>query len=205
MQVNSPARWRVGIAPARVEILEALRSQGPCSVAEIAAITGRSADGLYRHLTLLQKAGFVRELPSRKHGRHVERIFDATADYFMVEFNRNDRKAENDAIVATAKAFLRATERTVASSAKARRLRFTAADRNISINYELSWLTRERYEQVRKHIRAIKAVMDDAKAAREGDLYLTLNIAVPVTRKPRKTTRRSTNHTAVGATRAGHT
>lgn len=190
--VQSPSKWAVLASPARSELVEALRTRGPCSVAEIAELTGRPADGLYPHLERLRRAGFVRELAPRKVGRHVQRLFDTTADDFQVDFKGSGGRAENDAIIAMAKVFLHAAQRAVQRSARAGRLRYSPEDRNIAISYELSWLTPAAFARVRRHVRAIKAVMDRAKFQRQGELYLTLAIATPVTRKPRRGQTRST-------------
>ena len=48
--ITSPAVWRTMIAPARIEIIEAMRCAAPCAIAEIAELLGRPADGLYRHI-----------------------------------------------------------------------------------------------------------------------------------------------------------
>jgi len=193
--VQSPKQWSVLIGAVRSEIAETLRLIGPCSVADIAAATARPADTLYRHLQLLQKAGFVKEAGFRKSGRHIEQLFDVTADDFVVDFKDNTGRAENRAIVRTANSFLKAMGRAVRDSAAAGVLDFQPDSRNISINYELSWLTPGQYQEVRALIRRLKQLMDEGKRHREGRLYMTLAISTPVTRRPRtnkkKTLRRS--------------
>jgi DNA-binding transcriptional ArsR family regulator len=184
--VNSPELWELLVAPVRSEVGEALRLFGPCSVAEVAAALDRPADTLYRHIEALREAGFVRETGFRKNGRHTEQLFDVVADDFVVEFKDNAGKgvgAEGRAIVQTAESFAKTIVKAVKASAIAGELEFEERARNISINYELSWLTHEQYQQVRAIIRRLKEIMDDGKRRREGRLYMTLAIATPVTRK----------------------
>ncbi len=183
LSVTSPKAWQVLVSPVRSEITEALRLLGPCSIADVAAAIDRPADTLYAHIKLLIRAGFIAESGYRKNGRHIEQLIDVVADDFVVEFKDNTGKAENQAIVATANSFLSAAARAVRDSAAARALEFTPDTRNISINYELSWLTPERFQEVRALIRRLKSIMDEGKSKREGRLYLTLAIATPVTRK----------------------
>ncbi len=170
-------------APARTEIAEALRLLGPCSVAEIATVIDRPADTLYRHIEALRKAGFVREAGLRKVGRNAEQTFDVVAEDFVIDFTGQAGRAENQAIARTANSFLKAMSRAVRDTAQVGGLDPRAETRNISINYELSWLTPEKFQEVRDLIRRLKALMDDGKRRREGRLYMTLAIACPVTRK----------------------
>ena len=182
--VRDPATWRVVIAPVRTEILETLRLIGPCSIAEIGAVIDRPADTLYRHIAALQKAGFVRDAGYRKSGRHAEQLVDVVAEDFIIDFaGGEDLVAENQAIYHTAASFLGAMERTVRDTAAINGLDPREATRNISINYELSWLTPEKFREVRALIRQIKKLMDEGKRSREGTLVSTLAIACPVTRK----------------------
>lgn len=181
--VSSPTHWETLISPVRTEIAEAMRLLGPCSVAEIAQVVDRPADTLYRHLELLQEAGLVREVGFRKGERNAEQMLDVVADDFVVDFRDSKGDAENRAIVKTVNSFTGAVRRAVRDSAAAKQLVFDADHRNISINYELSWLTPERFQEVRSLIRRLKQLMDEGKKSREGRLYMTLAVAIPVTRK----------------------
>ena len=58
--------------------------------------------------------------------------------------------------------------------------------RNLTILNNLAWLTREDYGRVRDHIRQIVQIMDEARPRRQGDLYMVLNLACPVVRRPRR-------------------
>jgi DNA-binding transcriptional ArsR family regulator len=181
--VSSPAAWEVLVSPVRTEIAEALRLLGPCSVADVAQAIDRPADTLYRHIELLQEAGFVREAGFRKGDRNVEQLLDVVADDFIIEFHDSKGDAENKAIIQTVNSFTGAMQRAVRDSAAAKQLVFDAGERNLSINYELSWLTPEKFQEVRALIRRLKGIMDEGKKRREGRLYMTLAIATPVTRK----------------------
>lgn len=53
---------RVLASATRQEIVDVLASAGPCTVARLAGLLGRTADGLYFHLRALLRAGLVREV-----------------------------------------------------------------------------------------------------------------------------------------------
>jgi hypothetical protein len=205
--VKSPELWEILVSPVRSHIAETLRLLGPSSVAQVAAAIGRPPDGLYRHIEMLIEAGFVRQTGFRKSERNVERIIDVVAQDFRLELDKSgvngrgggsgdsQRKAQNRAVVMTARSFIAEMARTVRKAGNADILRFHESERNISINYELSWLSRERYQQVRELIRQLKAIMDEGKKTRTGDLYSTLAIACPV--RPARATRGQRPHKAL--------
>jgi predicted transcriptional regulator len=181
--VQSPAAWKTLVSPVRAEIVEVLRLMGPCSISEIGEAINRPADALYKHLELLQQAGFVTDAGFRKSERNIERLFDVVAEDFMIDFKDQTGAAENKAIVATASSFLKAMARAVRDSAAARQIEFQPEKRNISINYELSWLTPESFQELRGLVQRIKQLMDEGKKRREGRLYMSLVVATPVTRR----------------------
>ncbi|MFO0082890.1 MAG: ArsR family transcriptional regulator, partial [Phycisphaerales bacterium] len=56
--VVSPEQWKLLLSPVRAEVAEALRLLGPSSIADIADILDRPADGLYPHVRARVSAGF---------------------------------------------------------------------------------------------------------------------------------------------------
>jgi hypothetical protein len=96
----------------------------------------------------------------------------------------------------TASTLLRAMERTVRDAAAARALVTRPEGRNISMSYELGRLSPAMFQKLRRHVGAIKALMDQGKRRRTGTLYLTVTIACPVVR------RRGAGRTEPGAARA---
>jgi len=184
--VTDPAIWRVLIAPVRYEIAEAVLGIGPCSIAEIGAAIDRPADALYRHVAQLIAAGLLVEAGVRQVGRRAERLVDCPADDYSVGFGTPGKapaKAERDALVETVNSFCKGIGKTVRTTALAGGLRLSSEDRNISVNYEVSYLTAAQYERVRALMRRIKALMDAGRVARKGTLYSTLAVATPVMRK----------------------
>jgi DNA-binding transcriptional ArsR family regulator len=181
--VTSPAAWSVLMSPVRVEVAEALRLAGPCSIADIARTLDRPADTLYRHVEALRRAGFVREAGLRKGARNIERLFDVTADDFAPAFDGVAPAVQARVITRAGESLLRAAARAIRDSARAETINLRRGARNFSINYELSWLTPESFEEVRALIRRLKKLMDAGKKRREGRLYLTLAVACPITRR----------------------
>lgn len=178
-----PAAWLTMMSPVRSEIAQAVTLLGTCSVAQIAAVTNRPADTLYPHLQKLRRAGIVVAAGERREGRHVQALYAMRATDIQPDFRGASVELENRLGHKTASALLRAMDRTVRDAASARALVTRAQGRNISMSYELGRLTPAMFQRLRRHVQAIKALMDEGKRRSTGTLYLAITIACPVVRR----------------------
>ena len=73
----TPEQWRAMRSPHRVHLLAALEALGDASVADLAALTGRTRQSLYPHLSALARVGIIgtstRSKPSGKTTRFHHR------------------------------------------------------------------------------------------------------------------------------------
>lgn len=99
--IDAPAQVRALASPARQEVIDALVAAGPCSIAELAAHTGRAPDSLYHHIRVLKKAGLILERDPRKSGRHVAAIYDLPGRPVLIRYASAQPRALN-AVVASA-------------------------------------------------------------------------------------------------------
>lgn len=60
----------------RQEIVDAVSSLGPSSIADVAAALGRSPDGLYFHVRRLVASGLLAEQPARRTSRRTAAVYD---------------------------------------------------------------------------------------------------------------------------------
>jgi hypothetical protein len=132
---------------------------------------------------LLEKAGVVAEIGQRRVGKHAERLYSMVAPNMQPDFSGASKKLENKVGYRTASALLKSMSRTVRDAAAAQMLVTRPEGRNLSMTYELGRLTPAMYEELRGHLRAIKALMDRGKKEREGVLYLSITVACPVVRR----------------------
>lgn len=189
--VTDPRMWSALNSPIRLEICEMLRCIAPCSVAELAEALHRPADTLYRQLDQLEQAGFLHRVGYRKVGRHAEQLVDLTASDFLIDFEGSEPSASGAAIVATAKCAMHGIVAALEGAASAGAVEAGRSRRNTAILYELSWLTPERFAELRSLLQQVKRLLDDGKRERKGDLYLTVGLASPVVRKHRPRRRSS--------------
>src|SRR5438105_3824602 len=84
--VVRPEHLRVLSSPIRQEVLDTLAGLGAVSLAELGAILGRPADGLYYHVRLLERAGLVRFAGTRRKRGRAETLVRATAPQFALRY-----------------------------------------------------------------------------------------------------------------------
>lgn len=172
------------MAPIRIEIAEMLRCMGPSTIAQLAQHLARPADTLYRHMRLLEKTGLVASTTIRQPGKRSESVYRFVPDDITPAFPA-DRKGQI-ALASTAAPCFRAVARALDDSARAQRLRFGELPPgeypNISILYELGWLTPESLRKARGLLAQLKQLMDEGKRSAQGELFITAAVLTPVTR-----------------------
>lgn len=185
IRIESTKAWEAILSPVRREVLESMQKLGPCSIADVARDTGRPADGLYRHVSVLVKSGFLVEAGTRAARRNVERIYDAAADDFAApRVPRRASSDERETIVRTAEALAKSTIRALRTSAASGRIHCERDARNFTIVHFTSWLTPARFEELRALVARMAAVLERGRADRTGEPYEFFAIASPVTRRP---------------------
>lgn len=75
-RIDRPDQLASLASPLRLEIVDVISAAGPSAIADVAALLGRPADRLYFHFKDLCACGLLREVDSRKNGRHVAAVFD---------------------------------------------------------------------------------------------------------------------------------
>ncbi len=100
--ILSARQVRALISPVRQEIVDALESAGPRSVAELAALLGQAPDGLYFHLRHLERSGLVVERERRKTGRHVAAVYDLVTRPLRLSYAAPARAGDLAAVIASA-------------------------------------------------------------------------------------------------------
>lgn len=183
--VRDPVQWRVVLSPVRSEILQALRCLGPSSVGELGEMVDRPADTLYRHLEILERAGFVRSCGLRVRGRHRERLYDNVAEDFALDLESLRDAAARRTLSDTAKVFSATAARAISDAAAAGELIAPTEHRNFVVNYELTRLTPKDFKRARELSFQLKQLLDRARAKRAGRLYAAVVILSPVVRKQR--------------------
>jgi len=183
--ITTPKAWAVYVAPARLELVEAMRMIAPCSIAELAASIDRPADTLYRHIDKLRKIGVVTDAGVRRAGRRFEQVFDLAGDDFRPQLRDTSPRTTNKMFLDTAKSITKIVARTARDAAAAEQVVFEPKVRNAFAKFEHAWLTQAEVDQLGEMFLGIKRFMDARKSRRDGRLYLAAFVTIPVHRKRR--------------------
>ena len=170
------------MAPARFELLEAMRSLAPCSVRELALALDRPADSIYPHLRPLVRIGVVVDRGERPGRTRPERVYDLAADDFRPDFRKASAKATAAAVDRTMKTMAGMLVRASRQAAAAGRIEYGPKGRNVVGKLEHAWLTPAEFAAVRDRLVSLKRFLDVRKARRRGELYMVAFFALPVVR-----------------------
>ena len=182
----SLAHWRIILSPIRLEILEAFRASGPCSISNVAALIDRAPDALHRHVRVLTQSGYLRVRGITQVAKAKTRIYDVAAEDFHPAFPFSGAVQEQSSFRALGDSFFNAASRALADATKAKLLNHSQAGCNFAMNLEMAWLMPQDFSRIRRKIIEIKKIMDRAKRPHKGQTFLTIAMAIPLPRKSRK-------------------
>lgn len=166
----------------RQEIVDALQTLGPCTIAALGAHLGRANDSLYYHVRLLERAGLVL---ARGDAR-----FDVPGRLALDVEPRTAR--ERRTLLALVGSALRLAQRELAAALDGGAARFRRGPaRNAWGARGKGWLTRDELAQVRAHLEAASAIVHAARPRRGARLcsltfVLTPSLPSPRARAPRR-------------------
>jgi DNA-binding transcriptional ArsR family regulator len=144
--------------PARQEILDALLSSGPSTVAEIAGALGRPADSLYFHTRILKQMGLVVEVGTRRRGRREEVVYDVPGRPMRIYYDLGDKKA-SAGIVAAIGAMIRITQRDFNEAVAAGTAATDGPYRALWGARVKGWITKAQLKRVNRHLQGICELM----------------------------------------------
>jgi len=153
-RIQDPAQIAELVSPVRMEIVDAMASRGPCSIAQLAEERGRPADSLYYHVRKLLRCGLLRELPETDldgtdHAGRTEAVYDVPSRRMFVEHDHHDD--ERMRLIADASsAMLRLTDRNLRGALLSREDSGRGLDRTAWSGRSRAWLTHAEIVEVNR-------------------------------------------------------
>jgi DNA-binding transcriptional ArsR family regulator len=174
----------------RQELSDVLAETGAATVAELAAILGRAADGLYYHLRILEKAGLVTSTRRRLSGRKTEVVYRSIARGVAIDIEAIRRDA-NKTLCAVVGSMLRLGARDYRRALGREETMLAGPRRELMVRRKTAWL---KPAQVRAMISSIDQLDHDMSGSpKVGRLYAITILFTPLKTSPRgrkKTTQR---------------
>jgi hypothetical protein len=178
---------RVLSSPVRQELLDVLARVGKASLAELGALLGRPADGLYYHVRMLARAGLVRSAGVRARAGHREALFRATARQYAVRYTPASTphlRAMNDIVSAMMRLGIRDFRRALAGGAS----RVDGPERDLRAMRTTGWLQGAHVRQVNRNIGALAKTV--SRHDPRGRLYAVTVLLTPLDHRANRTGRR---------------
>ena len=170
IRLRSASQVRIFTSPVSIEIIHAIRTGGPATVAELGPRMGRKPNSLHYHVRKLREAGFLCETGTTRSGARTQSIYDVTANLFRYEKAPKDptlRKHSNGIVAA----MLRLTSRSFAwASKRPQEARESGVHANLLAERHKARLTRAELAEVNKHLLAAREVFFSNNRTRGGEL-----------------------------------
>jgi DNA-binding transcriptional ArsR family regulator len=174
--ISEPRRLAALASPLRMELIGALRTQGPTSIRELAVQLDRPADGLYHHLRTLLKAGIVVEREQRKVGRRMEAVYEVAASRIAGRLDPKSPQSKGAAVRAGTAA-LRLAAREFKAAIETDSLTLAKGLPNIRVSRQRTWLTDQgliRLHRLFGQIERLLVKESDQKQGRPHSLTIVL-------------------------------
>ncbi|MCA9242561.1 MAG: helix-turn-helix transcriptional regulator [Phycisphaerales bacterium] len=146
-------------SPARLEVVDAVRVIGPCSIADIGQFLGRAPDSLYYHVRKLLKVGLLIECGTRKTRRRDEAVYRTPARRIRTPLDPHD-PARSAQVARVFAALLRLTDRDFKAAAKRGGITSLGPKRNARHGRVKAWLSEGDLTEVHGYLDRILDVFE---------------------------------------------
>lgn len=166
-------------SPVRFELYTLAEGAAPCSITDLARLSGRGASTLYRHVASLEKAGFLVAIGKRRAGRRFETVYGLGPAASAPSLGPKPAK-----VVAPLRRMLRgamrAAERDISGALDAGHYpRLGDPDSPVRLFYEMTWLDSVRKRRLHALLSEVLALVREGRAERTGEPYrITGSVAI---------------------------
>ena len=174
-------QWSAFCSGIRLEILTAIHGLGEASVAEIARAIDRSADGLYRHIRILEAAGLIAECDVRRVGRQSEAVYRPASRTPVIQVDPRSPEGR-DRVRDVLHTVLREGRRAFETALDAGELRSGSGDRNSWVRITRGWLDEDDLRELDRMIEEMLAFFAARQERRPGRLHQIALVGSPLHR-----------------------
>jgi len=173
-------------SPVKLEILDAARVLGTCSVKEIADLVGRTADSLYHHVHGLVDVGLLINVGERKASRRTEQLYQTPGKKLRMPHDLGESEL-TELRLKTFGALLRMTERDLRTAFESGIARVEGPEKNITNARIKGWLSRDELSEVQSLMDRILEILESNsfEDSEDRDVYAIALYLVPIVPKKR--------------------
>jgi len=169
-------------SPVRIEILDAIRVNGPCSIGRVGEFLGRAPDSLYYHVRKLVRVGLLIECGKHKSGRRDGALYKTPAPHIRTPFEL-ERPERAASVRAVYDGLLRLTQRDLRDTVRSGGLASRGSRRNIRHARLKGRLTRSELREANRHIDALLKIFSRRKnpeQSADAPLYALTTFLLPL-------------------------
>jgi hypothetical protein len=169
-------------SPARQEILDVLSRMGKVSLAELATVLGRPADGLYYHVRLLKRVGLIVHAGTRRRAGREEVLVRTIAREFAIRYAHEPRRSTR-AVTAIVTSMMRLGIRDFRRSLLETDCRVAGPRRELWALRATGWLSGRQIAGVNRQMHALRNSVSAPRS--KGRLYAVTILLTPLDRPSR--------------------
>src|SRR5438309_1941063 len=177
VMISRPEQLRALISPVRQELVDVLSRMGTASLAEIATVLGRPADGLYYHVRLLVRVGLVFPAGSRTNGGRPEALYKSIAPQLALPY-KTSPKGHARAVTAIVSSMLRLGIRDFRRASTRPGYRLRSPRRELWALRTTGWLAPTGIKDVNRRILGLSRAVSQPKA--KGRLFAVTILLTPL-------------------------
>lgn len=194
--VHTDAQWEALSSPRRVEMVQTLQSRGPLALAEVAHLLDAAPDGLYHHARLLERAGLIRAVASRRVGTRTERLLDVTAERLRLDVDVVEDR-NSDRLLRLLGVYARRAERHLRAALAVRSGRLDGPAPDIVVHADAAWLDDEDLARVTQLLDELRSIFEHGRSRRQGRLCSLTMAMSPLVRARDSAARRTKRATRI--------
>ncbi len=181
LSLQTHDQWSAFCSGVRLEILTAIHGLGEASIAEVARAIDRSADGLYRHIRILEAAGLIESCDVRRVGRQTEAVYRPASRTPVIQVDPRTPEGR-DRVRELLHTVQREGRRAFETALEAGELRSGARDRNSWVRITRGWLDEDDLRELDRMIEEMVAFFAARQERRPGRLHQVALVASPLHR-----------------------
>jgi DNA-binding transcriptional ArsR family regulator len=182
-------QWRALRSPIRFELFTLAEGAAPCSVADLARLSGRRPSSLYRHIAALVRAKLLLAVDRRRAGRRYETIYGLGPMGTARSISERPERVLGEVAHVADRAFRTAARDMRAALAAGHVPRLRDPRTPMAFFFEVTWLDDRKRRALHAKLQEIVAIIRAGREARSGLPYRIVSSFVPLPERSHETKR----------------